>query len=57
MNIKKLLAVGIILLFIGITVAPSITAFDSSLVNTIYVDDALVDTQESRYFMSFFIFM
>ncbi len=39
MNVKKLLAVGIILLFIGIAVAPSITAYNSSLVNTIYVDD------------------
>jgi len=35
----KLLTSAIILLFIGIVVAPGIAAYDSSLVNTIYVDD------------------
>ena len=40
MNIKKPLAVGIIiLLFIGIAYAPSITADNSRINNTIYVDD------------------
>ena len=39
MNIKKLLAVDIILLFMGVAVAPSITADNSSINNTIYVDD------------------
>jgi pectin methylesterase-like acyl-CoA thioesterase len=54
MNIKKLLAVGIILLFIGITYAPGIIAYNSSLVNTIYVDDDNIKgpwdgTQEHPY--------
>ena len=39
MNIKKLLAVGITLLFIGVAFAPSITADNPSINNTIYVDD------------------
>lgn len=39
MNIKKLLAVGIILLFIGIAYAPSITANNPISVKTIYVND------------------
>ena len=39
MNIKKPLAVGIILLFIGIAYAPSITADNSKINNMIYVDD------------------
>ena len=39
MNIKKLLTVGIILLFTGTVFTPGITAYNSSLVNTIYVDD------------------
>jgi len=38
-SFMKLLTSAIILLFIGIAYAPSITAYDSSLVNTIYVDD------------------
>ena len=38
-NIKKLLAVGIILLFTGIAVAPSITAYNSSINNAFYEDN------------------
>ena len=39
MNVKKLLTVEIILLFIGIAAAPSITANNSNSARTIYVDD------------------
>jgi len=39
MNIKKLLAVGIILLFIGIAYAPSITASESTSNHTVYSDE------------------
>ena len=39
MNVKKLLTVGITLLFIGIAYAPSITANNPILTKTIYVDD------------------
>ena len=38
-NIKKLLAVGIILLFIGIAYAPSITANNPTSTRTTYVDN------------------
>ena len=54
MNVKKLLAVGIILLFIGIAYAPSITANNPILTKTIYVDDDNImgpwdGTQEHPY--------
>jgi hypothetical protein len=39
MNIKKLLAVGIILLFAGMTLAPSITASEPTSNQTVYSDE------------------
>ena len=39
MNIKKLLAVGIILLFMGMGLAPSITASEPTSNQTIYYDE------------------
>ena len=36
---KKLTVIGVVLLFVGLVIAPNITADNPSFVNTIYVDD------------------